>query len=69
MKCYEGTILSVDGKDRVYKYLVEDKGRIVFVGDGVPEKFQSLPVYSLGKRVLTPAFVDTHQHFASFSRP
>ena len=67
MKCYEGTILSVDGNDGVYKYLVEDKGRIVFVGNELPENFLNLTVYSLGKRVLAPAFVDTHQHFASLS--
>ena len=67
MKCYEGNILSVDGKDGVYKYLVEDKGRIVYVGDVLPENYRNLPVYSLGKKVLVPAFVDTHQHFASLS--
>ena len=26
MKCYKGTILSVDANDGVYRYLVEDKG-------------------------------------------
>ena len=29
MKCYEGTILSVDANDGVYGYLVEDKGVIL----------------------------------------
>ena len=67
MKCYEGTILSVDDNDGVYKYLVENEGRIVFVGDELPENYRNLPVYSLGKKVLAPAFVDTHQHFASLS--
>ena len=28
MKCYAGTILSVDANNGVYRYLVEDKGRI-----------------------------------------
>ena len=67
MKCYEGTILSVDASDGVYRYLVEDKGRILYVGNELPKSFTHLPVYSLGNRAIAPAFVDTHQHFASLS--
>ena len=67
MKCYEGTILSVDASDGVYRYLVEDKGRILYVGNELPKSFTHLPVYSLGNRTIAPAFVDTHQHFASLS--
>ena len=67
MKCYEGTILSVDANDGVYRYLVEDKGRLVFVGKELPEEFSNLPIEHLGNKVLAPAFVDTHQHFASLS--
>ena len=67
MKCYEGTILSVDANDGAYRYLVEDKGRIIYIGNELPKTFSSLPVVDLGKRVLAPAFVDTHQHFASLS--
>ena len=37
MKCYEGTILSVDSNDRVYRYLVEHKGRILFIGNELPD--------------------------------
>lgn len=36
MKCYKGTILSVDANDGVYKHLVEDNGKILFVGDQLP---------------------------------
>ena len=67
MKCYKGTILSVDSKDGVYRYLVEDNGRILYVGNDLPEAYKSLDVMDLGKRVLAPAFIDTHQHFASLS--
>ena len=67
MKCYEGTILSVDASDGVYRYLVEDKGIILYVGNELPKSFTHLPVYSLGNRAIAPAFVDTHQHFASLS--
>ena len=33
MKIYKGNILTVDSKDSVKKFLVEDGGRIVFTGD------------------------------------
>ena len=67
MKCYEGTILSVDSNDGVYRYLVEHKGRILFIGNELPDSLSNMQVHSLGNRVLAPAFVDTHQHFASLS--
>ena len=67
MKCYEGTILSVDSNDGVYRYLVEDNGKIVYIGNELPEVYKTLDIKTLGNRVLAPAFIDTHQHFASLS--
>ena len=67
MKVYKGNILTVNKTDDVVKYLVEDKGRIVFVGDELPEKYASQKVTDLGDKALIPSFCDTHQHFASFS--
>ena len=67
MKCYKGTILTVDAYDGICRYLVEDKGRILYVGNELPERFPYLEVIDLRNCVLAPAFVDTHQHFASFS--
>ena len=67
MKCYEGAILSVNGNNDVFRYLVEDRGRIVYTGDTLPEIYANAERIALGKRALIPSFVDTHQHFASFS--
>lgn len=67
MKCYEGTILTVDQSNSVYRYLVEDEGKILYVGDTLPEEYKAAETVALGKRALIPAFVDTHQHMASFS--
>lgn len=67
MKCYEGSILSVNERDEVFRYLVEDQGRIVYVGNTLPEAFADAERVVLGKRALIPSFVDSHQHFASFS--
>ena len=67
MNIYEGTILTVNATDDVCRYLVEDKGRIVFVGDELPAEYEGAPVEHLGTSVLCPSFVDTHEHFASFA--
>lgn len=67
MKCYEGNIISVNKNDDVFKYLVEDEGKIVFVGNELPDKYKNCEMLHLGKKALIPSFVDTHQHFASFS--
>ena len=56
MKVYEGNILTCDGQDRVYRYLVEDCGRIVYVGDDLPAKYASGTRVHLGNRALIPAF-------------
>ena len=67
MKCYEGSVLSVNKENAVYRYLVEDNGKIVYVGNDLPKEYQSAKRVVLGKQALIPSFVDTHQHFASFS--
>ena len=67
MKVYEGAILTCDANDQVARYLVEDGGRILYVGDELPERYISVRHERLGKKVLIPAFTDSHIHFASFS--
>lgn len=67
MKYYHGTILSVNRNNDVFQYLVEDGGRILYVGDSLPEEYRNVQCVELGQKALAPAFVDTHQHFASFS--
>lgn len=67
MKVYEGDILTVDASDSVVRYLVEENGRIAFVGDELPVEYADAPVERLGDKALCPAFVDTHEHLASFA--
>ena len=67
MKRYEGTILTCDSNDRVVKHLVEDHGRIVYVGDDLPDRYQGCDRVLIEQGAMIPAFVDTHQHFASFA--
>lgn len=67
MKCYHGDILTVNGKDEVCSWLVEDGGKIVFVGNELPERYRGAELVELGGKALCPSFADTHQHLASFS--
>ena len=67
MKVYEGSILTVDQYDSVAKYLVENQGRIIYVGNTLPKCYANATIQHMNKRVLCPAFVDTHEHLASFA--
>jgi len=64
---YKGSILTCDAKNTVARYLVESKGRILFVGQVLPKEYSGLQVEDLGRKALVPSFVDTHLHFASFA--
>ena len=55
MKVYEGAILTCDANDQVARYLVEDGGRILYVGDELPERYISVRHERLGKKALIPA--------------
>jgi predicted amidohydrolase YtcJ len=65
MRIYEGTIISCDREDHVHRYLIEDHGRILHVGDELPAAYQGAPRETLVKKALLPSFGDTHLHFAS----
>ncbi len=67
MKVFEGAIITCDSKNTVAKYLVEDKGRIVYLGDTLPERYSKAEKTDLGAGALIPSFTDTHIHFASYS--
>ncbi|MHB8909488.1 MAG: amidohydrolase [Syntrophales bacterium] len=67
MNIYEGAIISCDRANHVYRYLVEDKGRILAVGDNLPPEYRGAPRELLGERSLIPSFGDTHLHFASYA--
>ena len=67
MRVYKGTILTVNEHDDVCRFLVEDDGKIIYVGDNLPQQFLDCETVDLRDGCLIPSFVDTHQHFASFS--
>ena len=67
MQIFKGTVITCDDANSVYRYLIEDKGRIAFTGDELPAGYAKAPVTDLGGKALIPSFVDTHTHFSSFA--
>lgn len=67
MKIYEGNILTCDAENHIYRYLVEENGRIAYVGDELPDIYKGKEAMVLDNKALLPSFVDTHMHFASFA--
>jgi len=67
MRVFCGRIITVDKENSVRRYLVENGGRIVFVGDALPAEYAGAEVVELGEGALMPTFADTHAHFASYA--
>jgi len=68
MKVFHGKIISLDSDNHIYKYLVEEKGRIIYLGDVLPPEYgDGTPMIELGNRVLIPAFGDGHLHFSNWA--
>lgn len=68
MRIYHGKVISLDANNTIYRYLVEDQGRITCVGDALPPDFKSADSFvELGSRVLLPSFGDGHLHFSNWA--
>ncbi len=68
MQIYHGKILSLDQDNHFFNYLVEDQGRITYVGDSLPPEYPANDsVIELGRRVLMPSFGDGHMHFSNWA--
>lgn len=67
MKVYQGHIVTCDQYDHVYQYLVEDQGKVIYVGNELPVQYHSHDIIDLKEKALIPSFVDSHIHFASYA--
>ena len=68
MKTFHGKVISLDGSSRIHRYLVEDGGRIAYLGDELPAQYQNgKPIIELGEKALIPAFGDGHLHFSNWA--
>jgi len=67
MHIYHGKIISLDADNNIYHYLVEEQGRIIYLGDSLPPEYEKYgSVTELGNRVLLPSFGDGHLHFSNW---
>ncbi|PKL07214.1 MAG: metal-dependent hydrolase with the TIM-barrel fold protein [Spirochaetae bacterium HGW-Spirochaetae-9] len=67
MNVYEGSIVTCDAQGSTARFLVEEGGRIVHVGNELPQAYAAAPRIDLGEKALLPAFGDTHIHFMSYA--
>jgi predicted amidohydrolase YtcJ len=70
VQIYHGKIISLDKENNIHAYLVEDQGRIVFLGDSLPTEYSAAAnsdVVELNNRVLMPSFGDAHMHFSNWA--
>jgi hypothetical protein len=59
--------ISCEDENRVFQYLVENDGKIIYTGGQLPEEFARAESIDLQHQCVVPAFGDTHMHFASFA--
>ncbi|NHJ47916.1 MAG: amidohydrolase family protein [Asgard group archaeon] len=68
MQIFQGTIITCDGDNNVFQYLVEDKGKIIFVGNDLPKEYTNKgKIIKLGERVLLPSFGEGHIHYTNYA--
>ena len=59
--------ISCEDENRIFKYLVQKDGKIIFTGNQLPEEYAQTESVDLKNRCVVPAFGDTHIHFTSFA--
>ncbi len=65
MRVYEGSIVTGSDSVPTARFLVEDGGRILHVGDELPPAWSGAERVALGAGAMIPALADTHLHFMS----
>jgi predicted amidohydrolase YtcJ len=61
------SFISCEERSQICSVLVEDKGKIIYLGNSIPEKYGAIVRHDLNGMCVVPAFADTHIHFQSFS--
>jgi hypothetical protein len=59
--------ISCEDENRIFKYLVEEGGKIIFAGNQLPTQYMACEAIDLKNKCVAPAFGDTHIHFSSFA--
>jgi len=65
---HNGQFVSCEDQNKEFSVLIEDKGKIIFTGDKVPEEYIGIKkITDLNGKCVVPSFGDTHMHFTSFA--
>ena len=67
MQIFHGTVITCDEDNNVFSYLVEDKGKIIHVGNNLPDIYADSKQIELGEKALLPSFGDGHIHFSNWA--
>ena len=69
MRVFHGDIVTCDRDNSVFEYLVEDGGRIVYIGNELTKRshLHESELVELGDSALLPAFGDGHIHFSNWA--
>ncbi|MCP4372117.1 MAG: amidohydrolase family protein [Deltaproteobacteria bacterium] len=67
MQIFHGTIITCDKDNNVFSYLIEDNGKILHVGNDLPEIYANSKQIELGEKALIPSFGDGHIHFSNWA--
>jgi predicted amidohydrolase YtcJ len=68
MQIYHGSIITCNRDADVSSYLVENEGKIVYVGDDPPNLYSRRSrIVELGSGALLPAFGEGHIHFSNWA--
>lgn len=68
MKAFvNGTFITCENDNRICSVMVVDKGKIAYIGDSLPEQYQSAKKVDVNGKCILPVFADTHIHFESFA--
>ena len=60
--------IACDEENHIYDAMaVDGKGRILWLGEDVPDSLKEMPRIDLKGAAVVPAFGDTHLHFESFA--
>ncbi|MEJ2109384.1 MAG: amidohydrolase [Acidobacteriota bacterium] len=68
MQLFENaSFISCEDENQIHSVMVEENGKIIYLGKSVPEEFRDTTRCDLGGTCVVPAFADTHIHFEQFS--
>ena len=67
MQIFHGTIITCDKDNNIFNYLIEDNGKIVYVGNNLPEIYSNSKQVELRSKALIPSFGDGHIHFSNWA--